>query len=119
MSTITINGVKVYSAVIPNMRSVSFDYLGHKVYSAEKIQRMFGVFVSQPVMGEIRLVSWKEVEWSAQKYEGTDVFVYIKSATTLVGLETASWTGPYLNSTNDISDLKGRFLQFMVVLANY
>ena len=40
MTTININGVKTYSKDILNIRSVSFDYLGHKVYSAEKIQRM-------------------------------------------------------------------------------
>jgi len=119
MSTITINGIKVYSQNIPNIRSVSFDYLGHKVYSAEKIQRMFGVFVSQPVQGESGIVSWKEVSWSAQKFVGTDVFVYLKSSSTLSGLQSSSWVGPYLNDSNDISDLKGMYLQFMVVLANY
>jgi len=118
MTTININGVKTYSKDILNIRSVSFDYLGHKVYSAEKIQRMFGVFVSQPVEGESGLVSWKELSWSAQTFTGTDVFVYIKSST-LLGLDSASWVGPYLNSANDISDLKGKYLQFMVVLVNY
>ena len=100
MSKITINGFKVYSKNIPNIQSVSFDYLGHKVYSAEKLQRMFGVFVSQPVIGEGGLVGWKEAILSLQKPAGTDVFLYIKSAYSADALALSPWVGPYLNAVN-------------------
>ena len=42
----------------------------------------------------------------------------LRSSTTEAGIVTASWNGPYLNAENDISDLKGMYLQFMVVLMN-
>jgi hypothetical protein len=119
MSKIIINKTSSYNANIPSVRSISFDHMGSKVYSATKIQGMFGVFVSQPIQGESNLLTWKDVSWVAQKYEGTDVFVYVKSASTISELEITNWSGPYLNNANDISDMKGLYLQFMVVLANY
>ena len=119
MSKITINKTSSYNKNIPNIRSISFDYMGGKVYSAEKIQRMYGVFVSQPIEGESSIVNWKEVIFTAQKYDGTDIYIYIKSSNTLTRLENAIWNGPYLNYTNDITGLTGRFLQFMIVLVNY
>ena len=118
MSIITINGVKVYSANIDNISSISFDYLNNKVYSAEKIQKMIGVFVSSPIEGTDDVVRWAEVSWVAQKYDKTDVYVYIKSSTTISGLDSAIWNGPYLNDSNDISSLVGGYLQFMIVLLN-
>ena len=119
MTAININGVTVSYDNIPDISSVSFNYLGNKVYSAQKIERIFGVFVSQPIQGESGLVSWQEVSWVSSKPVNTDVFVYIKSASTLTGLDSATWNGPYLNSTNSISDIKGIYLQFMIILSNY
>lgn len=119
MTTININGVATSQDNIPDIVSVSFSHFGNKTYAAQKIEKMFGVFVSQPIEGDEGLISWSEVSWVAQKYADTDVYVYIKSSSTLTELEVASWHGPYLNSSNDISDIKGRYLQFMIVLANY
>jgi hypothetical protein len=118
MAKITINKARVIHRNIPNIETVEFDYLGRKVYSAEKVERLFGVFVSQPIMGDSSLVSWKELSMVAQKPEGTDVFVYLKASATEDGLTTAEWTGPYLNSVNDISNIKNQWLQFVVVLVN-
>ncbi len=103
---------------IDGVTSVTFNYLGEKVYSAKKIDRILGIFMSQPIWGEETLVSWKEASWIAQRFEGMDIFVYIRTATTEAGLLTSQWNGPYLNSVNDISVCKDRFLQFMVVLVN-
>ena len=118
MARITINKARVIHRAIPSIETVDFDYLGKKVYSAEKVERLFGVFVSQPIMGDSSLVSWKELSTVAQKPEGTDIFIYLKSASTEEGLDTATWTGPYLNSINNISNIKDQWLQFVVVLVN-
>lgn len=57
MARITINKSKVYHQTIPKLETADFDYLGKKVYSSEKTERLFGVFVSQPIMGGDSLVS--------------------------------------------------------------
>lgn len=118
MTQININGIRTYSADITNIRSVSFYTKNHKVYSAEKVQYMYGIFVSQSVIADTGFISWKEVSWVADKYEGTDVNVYVRVANSSGALSSSQWNGPYLNSSNDISDLKGQYLQFMVVLIN-
>ena len=116
--TIIINKTKTVSADINGINNISFDYLGEKVYSVEKIQKLIGVFISQTVVGENQLVSWKEVSWVAEKLEGTDIALYIKIATTESGLDNAEWNGPYYDSPTDLSDLKGKYLQFIIVLSN-
>lgn len=118
MSIITINKTKIYNKDIPNIKSISFNYLGHKVYSAQKIQKMIGVFISNPVESDSGIVTWKEMICNYEKNNETDVFIYIRSSSALINLNSASWSGPYLNSTNDISEFNGKYLQFMVILIN-
>ena len=118
MTDITINKLVTITKDLTNIKSMSFDYLGHKVYGAEKIQKIFGVFVSDVVVGSSNLVSWNTLEWEANKELGTDVEVYLKSASTEASLNTAIWSGPYLNPANDISSIKSRYLQFVVVISN-
>lgn len=118
MTDIIINGSSPTKTGIIGISSVAFSLLDHKVYDAQKIQTTCGFFVSQIVDGTSSLITWQEVVWDATKPQGTDVSIYVKSASTTYLLETAEWYGPYFNSTTDISDLKGRYLQFMVVLCS-
>jgi len=129
MTKITINNTNVFYRSIPEIKSVEFDHLGHKVYSAQKIERIYGVFASLPIDGSSSLVSWGNLIWYGTKPAGTDIWVYVKSASTLDGLENAAWIGPFLNGDDgtssssseergNISDVKNRYLQVIVVLVN-
>jgi len=118
MTQITINKVRVINRDVSGIELITFDYLGKKIYSAEKTEKLVGIFVSQPVMGEEGLVGWKELSVVSQKPVGTDIYIYLKSSSSESGLDSASWTGPYLNSINDISNVSGQWLQFVVVLVN-
>ena len=115
MTEININN---YSSDLDltNIKSVNFHYLGDKVYSAKQVDRLVGTFVSQPIQGDSSLVTWKELTYSAQKFENTDIYIYVRSSSSIAGLESANWIGPYLNSINDISVFKNIYLQFMVAL---
>jgi len=118
MTDIIINDSSPTKAGIIGISSVSFNLLDHKVYAAQKIQSMCGFFVSQVVDGTSDLITWQEAIFDATKPQGTDVSIYVRSALTTDSLSTAEWNGPYFNTTTDISDLKGRYLQFMVTLCS-
>ncbi len=117
MSKININNVKSYNKNIPNIKTVNFNYLGDKVYSAQKIQKIIGVFLSNVIECDSGLVTWKEMICDYEKNNGTDIFLYVKCSSS-INFENSSWNGPYLNSINDISIFSGKYLQFMVVLYN-
>jgi len=118
MTRIIVNRYEVANRTVPDIKSIRFDYLGERIYSAERVEKMVGVFISQPVVGPSGLVSWNELSWSAQKVQGTDVWVYIKTSNSIDTLDNITWEGPFLNPTSDISDFRGRYLQFMAVLIN-
>ena len=118
MSKIIINSTTEIDVPMDGVSSVNFNYFGEKIYAAKKIESIVGVFVSQPIWGEDTLVSWEEASWVAQKFEGMDVYVYIRSSSSIADLLLGDWVGPYLNTVNDISVNVGRFLQFMIVLIN-
>lgn len=117
MTLFNINKIKHYYKYLPNIKTASFDYMGEKVYSATKVQRMYGYFVSKPVQADTGLATWEHLSWNGSKPAGTDIWFYLKSASTQEELDTAIWMGPYLNTVNDISAIKGTFLQFMIVLS--
>jgi len=118
MTDIIVNKTKVKLDGLSGIKTVSFDFLNHKVYSAQKIEAMCGFFVSSVIDAGSSLINWKEMLWDAVKPIGTDVAIYVKSAISNQSLDISMWNGPYFNVTTDISNLNGRYLQFMVALCN-
>jgi len=119
MTKITINKANIVYKNIPDIKNISFDVFNSKVYSAIKVEKMVGVFVSQPITGDSSWIAWKNLVYDVSKPYGVDVYVYLKSSETLSGLNNNySWNGPYLNGNNDMSDISGKCFQFIVVLLN-
>ena len=117
MSNISINNSS-YSQTVTGVSEVTYDNLGEKVYAAKKIEKLVGVWVSQPVWGRSDLLTWQELTIEWQKILNTDIYIYVKSGSTISNLSNSDWSGTYLNTTNDISDFKDRYLQFALVLVN-
>jgi hypothetical protein len=93
---------------------------GEPVYSADRIQRIVGVFDSRPVDASSDLLSWNNLSWESTDPEGTRLYVYVRSGGTEAALEESEWTGPFLNPAGeDIGSEKGRFLQIRIVLYSY
>jgi len=88
MTRFITNRIKVFHKYVRNVKVVSYDNLGEKVYSAQKVQRVLGIFFSEPVEGDRALVSWKEATWTGSKVDGTDVALYVRTAATESSLET-------------------------------
>jgi uncharacterized membrane protein YgcG len=130
MTNIYINNNLVSTENITNITSVNFKYLNNKVYSAYQIEKLYGIFVSDIILANDYLIKWKEFVWygdetqidssSSSEYEqpSTKVYVFIKTADTELGLNESRWIGPFLNKISDISNIGGRYMQFMVVLRN-
>ena len=119
MTTIITNKVKTAMVGLSGIKTVSFDHLNHKVYAAQKIQSMCGFFVSTAIDAGETCLGWKDMACNYVRPYGTDILIYVKSSSDEFSLKNASWQGPYFNAVTDISEFKGRCLQFMVALCNY
>ena len=91
MTQIIINKAKVFQNQISGIKSVSFDFLNENVFSANKVQKLVGVFLSDVVTTDASFIRWNELSLAAQKVEGTDVRIYVKSSTSSGGLLSAQW----------------------------
>ena len=114
---ITVNGYHSKYDQIDKIKEVRFDFLGEKVYAAQVYEEIFGVFVSDVIEGPSTLINWRNLSWSETKYTGTDIQLYVKTASTVSGLNSADWYGPYLNSSGcDISELANRYMRLVAVM---
>lgn len=120
MTTIKINNSLIYTQDIEGINEVSFNYLGQKVYSAQYVDRLYGIFLSNPIAANSNFLKWNKFSWSGSKPSGTEIYIYIKSAGSASSLDTAIWHGPYINQQGDISSISdGMWLQFLIVLRSY
>lgn len=95
---------------------IDFNYLGRKVYSATKTQKIYSTFVSNIVEGPEQFVRWHNITWGETKDDFSDVMVFIRSALTEEGLRIASWSGPFFDGEVELENQYGRYLQFCVLL---
>tara|TARA_R110000824_G_C15232856_1_gene678961 strand:- start:10620 stop:12314 length:1695 start_codon:yes stop_codon:yes gene_type:complete len=98
--------------------STSFSRIGNKVNSSKEVQTLYGVYLSSIISASSLFVRWNELTWAGETDDDTDVIFYAKSADTTSEIEAATWVGPFYNSTSDLSELTGKYLQVMVVLKN-
>jgi len=119
MTRFNINRKKTFTRDVDGIREVSFDFLGEKVYSATRIEKICGTLISQPITAPTSFIKWKEADITLQKIDNTDVSLFLKSANSESELENANWVGPFLNEINDITDLQGKVIQFLLVLCNF
>ena len=61
------------------------------VFSADRIQRAVGVFVSQAIDGTSDLLTWKSLSWSASLPTSTRLYFYVRSAGSTASLEEQVW----------------------------
>ena len=109
MTNISINNQSSFEDDISSIRSVSFNYVGEKVYSAQMVEKICGIFISSPVIGDDEFIRWDEMTIDVEKVDDTDVYLYVRSAGSEDGLDSSSWNGPYLNDTTDISSQGGKY----------
>lgn len=116
------NGIVYLNEVMvdgkPVVSSSEYHSFGEKVYSAQNIDRIYGVFTSNIIIASDEFLNWHNLTWVGQNNVNTRVFFFVRSSATQDGLSASSWIGPYQNPSNDISSLTGRYLQFMAVLRN-
>lgn len=91
--------------------------LSETAYSADRVQRVVAVFESQPIDATAALLSWKSLEWTSDRPEGTRIYLYMRSSSSTSVLPLAAWAGPFLNKAGeDISSQKGRYVQIAVAM---
>ena len=86
------------------------------IYSAKRVQRLAAVFESPIMDGGADLLSWKSLAWDSTIPSQTRVYVHARAAATEAGLSSTGWSDPYLNGSQDISGIQGRYLQVSIVL---
>lgn len=112
MTTITINNIPQGDAEITGIASISFNYMGKKVYSANQADMIYGVFLSQIVVAPTNFIRWNSFTIDSPSLD--NVWVYARNADS--NIESAVWQGPYKNITNEIASLDKAMFQFMIVM---
>jgi hypothetical protein len=103
---------------ITGVSNVKFNYLSTKVYSATTIDRAYGVFISNILIANGSFVRWNDLSWEGQQDVNSNIYIYVRSASSVNDLLSSEWSGPYISSVSDISWANGKYLQFMAVLRN-
>lgn len=94
--------------------------LGESVYSADRVQRCVAVFISRPIDATNNLLTWKTIGWDASRPESTRIYVYVRSARTISGLDSQEWQGPLLNPAGeDIRSQTGRYIQIALSIYSH
>ena len=107
-----------FSDGVAFVSSHTYQHIGNKVYSAKTIDRMYGVFTSDVIMASSSFLNWNNLTWDGTWNIHSKVSLFARSSDTQDDLVGEKWNGPYLNPSNDISSLNGKYLQFMAVLRN-
>jgi len=95
----------------------TYNYVGKPIFSAEQNQKSVAIFESRPIVMSSSVVSWKNLIWNGYTPEGSQIYVYLRSASSKESLKTEKWNGPFLNEAGeDISSQTGRILQFKIAL---
>jgi len=113
---IVVNHDNTIIADIDNISNINFDYLNGKVYSADKYDRIYGIFVSNPIIADINILKWNQISWDSTKDQYSEIFILVRSASSENDLENAEWSNILLESPADISNHNGIYIQFMIVM---
>ena len=113
MSLININNANTVSRSISGIKNVTFNYLGFKPTGIQPIDRLTGVFISDIVVANSGFVKWLDVDWGGNPND-YDIAFFVRSSSS--DISNVKWSGPFYNKTFDISDQKGKNLQFMIVM---
>lgn len=116
MTKININNISEYYADIPKIKSINFNFLGNKIYSATKVQQIYGTFVSNVVEASEYFLKWNEITWDDNKDSESNIWMYVKTASTQEELQITAWSGPYIDGAITLSDQYGKYLQFCAVI---
>ena len=115
MTKITINKLITTHTHIDKIKSVSFDYMGSKMYSATNIDRITGVFISDKFFISDTMSHLYEL-----KFNGTstnhNIALFIKNSKTLDGLNNSEWHGPFYDTSNNVEKLTHPYCQTMAVM---
>lgn len=103
---------------ILEVANVKFNYLTNKIYSATKIERAYGIFVSNIIIANESFIRWNDLSWVGQIDAVSMINLFIRSSDSEAGINDSEWMGPYSNSGTDISSQEGKYIQFMAVLRN-
>lgn len=118
MTTIYSNNTLLETRSITHVNNVAYTFCTTKIVSAQMVDRVYGVFVSDVIQASSNFIKWRDLTWAGQTNINAKTFFFVRSAAAAEDLEKATWVGPFSNGTNDISTLTEPYLQFMIVLRN-
>lgn len=115
MTDININNLITIEENIPGINSVKFNYLGKKVVSVNRIDRIVGVFTSDVLVANSSFLRWDSISWVGTTLD-RNVSIFVRSGTTITETKYSKWKGPYFDKFFNIDTLIGQYIQFMIVL---
>jgi len=112
---ITVNNNIIPGATLMGISNVAFTYLGDKVYAAQKLERIYGIFLSNTVQASDNFLKWKSITINGTQDAFSKIYFFLRTSDS-DNFDGVEWIGPFYNTTTDISYMTGGYMQFMVVL---
>jgi hypothetical protein len=109
-------GICFIDDVGEEVENIDFNYIGDKIYSVIQYDRIYGIFVSDPIIAVETILKWNQLSWEATEDLNSKIFIFVKSGDSFESLNLSQWSNFLIDSPTDISGLNGRYLQFMVMM---
>ena len=115
MTDISINNLITIEENITGINSVKFNYLGKKIVSANRIDKIVGVFTSDIIVTTSSFLRWDSIEWTGNT-TNKNISIFVRNGTSVDSILSSSWSGPYFDKFFNIDTFSGQYIQFIIVL---
>lgn len=115
MTDININNLITIEEDILGIKSVKFNYLGKKMISATRIDKIVGVFTSDIIVTTSSFLRWDSIEWTGTT-TNKNISIFARNGTSVESVKSSSWKGPYFDKSFSIELFTSPYIQFMIVL---
>lgn len=114
MTKIYINSYEQNDANIHGIKTLSFDHMGVKVLSANRTDKIYGIFISQVMVAPSNFIRWDS--FSIDTAATDNIWIYVRNADS--NINSTHWTGPFKNMEESLDSMDKQLFQFMIVMSD-
>ena len=98
----------------PAITSVNFHQFEVPVFNVKRLGSVIGIWESDMIDGGEDLLAWKSVIFSCTKPEDSDIYVFVSNHDIIT--ESATWIGPYRNTSTSMVEFTKRYMKIRAIL---
>jgi hypothetical protein len=109
----------IYNGILEyNEDSEIFLFNGYKdkIYSAIYYESLYGIFTSEILEAKSDIIRWNNISFQVELDDFSSIYLFVASSDTKTQFSKKEWEEIPINKTKNISHLKGKYLQFMIIV---